>query len=198
MISCKKQDEKSSIYTSKYLYVNFSIECCDDVRVDTTYFDYSVKATDSLYYLFYSSILNTDRTRYTLSPNNTSNPYYSFEHKEEKFVFVSRKTIQIGINKYKVFKYALNPFSIDGCITHFWVPEIGIILKHSSTWKNFSKLQTDNHKINSKINQLTDIIFQDETFYKGCNREYELILKEDYDNYLNWKLSSMNSNKIEE
>jgi hypothetical protein len=61
---------------------------------------------------------------------------------------------------------------MDGCVSHFWVPNIGIILKRNPSWRSFQKLRTNNDSINRQIELLTDVILQDQEFYRGC--EFEL------------------------
>lgn len=104
---------------------------------------------------------------------------------------MSKKESIIKGQYFPIYKFASNPLKIDGCYTHFWTPKIGILIARSSTWRNYRKLQTNNDSINDYINLLTEVIYQDTEFYKGCTEELELILKSDAKEFYNWKFKDI-------
>ncbi|MFT5669009.1 MAG: hypothetical protein ACI9DK_003220 [Vicingaceae bacterium] len=191
--SCIQEKDKLTKKPVGHSYISYNLECCDEVKMDTSFYDYNVKVTDSLHYLLYSDINKSSRVKLALSLNESSSPSYLINDKIKEITYVSKRTLGIEFEKFQVYKFALNPYSIDGCITVFWVPEFGIILKRSSTWKDFRKLQSSNESDNKKINLLAELIYQNEAFYKGCTKESSLIPKDELKKYTNWKLSQLDS-----
>ncbi|AHM59096.1 hypothetical protein D770_25675 [Flammeovirgaceae bacterium 311] len=171
----------------KYSYVNYQIELVSEVllTVDTTKYLFSV--SDSIYTLKY--INPKDTVSYILRADSIFQPIYITNAKDtsDSFIYVAHLDFKINDRLYRVFKYASDPGVIDGCVTHFWTPELGIILTRSSTWRSFSKLQTNSDSINQQINLLAEVIYQDASFYNGCNKEMELMPKADAEEYYKQK-----------
>ena len=204
LTSCSFNKEKSVRNQTNYFFVKYDIECCTELLLDTVKVDYSVNAQDSIFILnyIYHDDLGTDSVTYKLQELDTDRNQPLFIENGEKyedndFIFVSMENFKIKGLDFKVYKYAKNPFAIDGCISHFWTPKIGIIIKRSSTWRNYSKLQTDNDSINEYIDLLTELIYQNTEFYKGCNEELELIPKSIAEEFFEWKFKKMKKQMIE-
>ncbi|WP_378410687.1 hypothetical protein [Rhodocytophaga aerolata] len=143
---------------------------------------YSFQIKDSTYTLtyIYQHTPKQDTITYILNQApNFKVQFVSNRHNrsDELFSRVNSSSILIysnspgGRREYKVYKYSSNGAGMDGCVSHFWVPEFGIILKRNSTWRGFQKLRTNNDSINRQIELLTDIIYQDQDFYRGCQFE---------------------------
>ena len=158
--------------------------------------EYFKELQDSIYTLTYISRLTSDNDTVKIKLKESENFQPEYIHngeksKKEDFVFVSSREYKIEGQLFNVYKYAKNPFVIDGCITQFWTPEFGIIIKRSSTWRNFSKLRTSSKVNNQKIDLLFELINQDTEFYKGCYEELELIPKSDAQEFYEWKFKKI-------
>lgn len=194
--SCKSDQvaDKDDLLT--YYYVNYDIECCTELYLTENQIQYYHSITDSIYtlnYIFFKDSISTDTITYLLKEDKTFYPKYLINRKNKDhdiFLFINSITFTID-KEYKVYKYASNPFVIDGCETHFWTPEVGIILTRSTTWRNFRKLRTNNDSINRKIDLLVELIYQDTEFYKGCLEEMELIPKKDAEEFYKWKFQDV-------
>lgn len=177
--SLKVQEKKVG-----YFYVRYDIECCTKLNLDTIHIKYNKEIKDSMHILNYiytkDSITDTVTYKYQLTDKFT--PEYLFNGKKGKndeYLLFAKEQYQIKGKSFDVYKYALNPNVIDGCINHFWTPEIGVFISRSWTWKNFRKLQTNNDSINGYIDLLTELIYNDISFFSGCADELELVLKSD-------------------
>ena len=156
--------------------MSYNLEFPAELNLDTLELNINTEIQDSVYSLTYINEKDIvhDTVIYNLKESKNYQPEYYFNGEKAEtndFVFVSKKDYQINGQKFNVYKYARNPFAIDGCVTHFWTPKIGIIIKRSATWRNFSKLQTNDFDLNQKINLLAELIYQDTEFYKGCEEE---------------------------
>jgi hypothetical protein len=172
--------------------VSYDLEFLTELYLDTVEVKIETEIQDSIYSLTY--LFSSDTVIYNLKESENYQPkYYRNGQKVENndFVFVAKKDYQINGQKFDVYKYTRNPMGIDGCVTHFWSPEIGVIIKRSATWRNFSKLQTNNFDLNQKINLLAELIYQDTEFYKGCVEEQELVPKSIAKEFFDWKIKEM-------
>lgn len=179
-----------------YAFLEYDLDCCSKLILTekpVIFLQSNKKGQYSLKYVFKKDSFFTDTIIYELNEDINLEPKY-FVNGEKKaideFRFVSWKTFNID-EEFKVYKYAKNPFTIDGCVTHFWTPKLGIILIRTVTWRKFQKLRTNNDSINRKIDLLTELIFQDTEFYQGCSEEFELISKEDLKKYYDWQLKQL-------
>ncbi len=189
---CNSRKVHDAQKTTKFYFVNYNLELPSEVYLDTVEVEIETEIQDSVYSLTYSSL--NDTIVYNFKESEYYQPkYYLNGEKVENnnFVFVSKKDYQINGHKFDVYKYARNPTGIDGCVTFFWTPEIGVIIKRSATWRNFSKLQTNDFDLNQKINLLTELIYQDTEFYKGCVEAQELIPKSIAKEFFDWKMQEM-------
>lgn len=200
LIGCNSKDKNVVDNRIDYFYVKYNLDCSTELYLDTVKIYQYDCFKDSIYTLNYIYIEESkgDTITYKLSESESSNPEYLINgkiNKHDEFIYVSRESYNIKGIEFKVYKYARNPFVIDGCVTHFWTPKIGIIITRSSTWRNYRKLQTNNDSINNYIDLLTEMIYQDVEFYKGCNEEFELIPKSDAREFYEWKLKDIEINK---
>ncbi|MFB6320868.1 hypothetical protein [Saccharicrinis sp. FJH54] len=157
--------------------------------MDTTRIEYHQVLNDSIYSLTYIPKLidKNDTVKIIVKESKYFQPEYFYNRKKVDFEFVSSREYLIEGELFCVYKYVKNPSVIDGCVTQFWNPDFGIVIKRSSTWKDFSKLQTNSENINRIINLLFDVINQDTEFYYGCKEELELIPKSDVREFYDWK-----------
>lgn len=176
--ACKSDKIDEAQKLTKFYFVNYNMEFPSQLYLDTIKVNLDTKIQDSIYSLTY--LYTNDTITYNLKESENYQPKYCVKRQEVEnsdFVFVSKKVYQINGQKFEVYKYAKNPKGIDGCVTHFWTPKIGVIIKRSATWRNFSKLQTIEIDLNQKINLLAELIYQDTEFYKGCVQEQKSINK---------------------
>ncbi|QHT70961.1 hypothetical protein GXP67_32095 [Rhodocytophaga rosea] len=184
LLSCSQKNEAElSSKEIEYYYVEYNIECCTMAGVLKQKMLHSTTVKDSMYTLTYiiEGKQKPDTLIYRLKENHTYIPQYEYNTIPDKlFSLVGSTSILVwgdslltrGLkDTYKVYKYASNGASMDGCYSHFWIPQFGIILKRNPTWRNFQKLRTNNDSINRQIELLTDIIYQDQDFYRGCDFE---------------------------
>lgn len=190
--ACNSRKVDDKIKTTKFYFVNYNLELPSELYLDTVEIVIDTKVQDSIYALTY--VFLNDNAKDTIIYNLKESEYYQPKYylNREKaeiddFVFVSKKDYQINGQKFDVYKYAKNPIGIDGCVTHFWTPEIGVIIRRSATWRNFSKLQTNDFDFNQKINLLTELIYQDTEFYKGCVEEQVEVPKSIAKEFFDWK-----------
>jgi hypothetical protein len=196
VFACDSRKVNDTQETTKYFFVIYDLELPAELNLDTIEVNISTEIQDSVYSLTYVNEYNIahDTVIYKLKESENYQPEYYFngaKAETNNFVFVSKENSQINGQKFNVYKYARNPFAIDGCVTHFWTPEIGIIIKRSATWRNFSKLQTNDFDLNQKINLLAELIYQDTEFYKGCVEEQELIPKSIAKEFFDWRMKEM-------
>lgn len=157
IIGCKSINSKAIDKQPEYFYVQYNIECCTELYLDTVNVVYNINIKDSIYTLcyLYSSNNIADTITYRLKESDKFEPEYFLNGKKDNndsFFYVLNKNYKVKGIEFKVYKYANNPFVIDGCTTHFWVPKIGVLITRSTTWRNFQKLQTNNDSINEYIN----------------------------------------------
>lgn len=204
LLSCETNNKDIIENNDYYFYVNYNYDFYPEINTDTTKIVYYQTFIDGVYmlnYLFSKDIKNfdlettkIDTVTYHLTENESYNPKY-FINGEKKdtldFIYVSKQRYIICHGSFTVYKYAKNPYSIDGCITYFWTPKIGILIKRCSAWKNYSKLQTNNDSINECINLLTEMIYQDTEFYKGCNEKLQLMMETDVEEFYKWKFEEI-------
>ncbi|PKP22521.1 MAG: hypothetical protein CVU05_03455 [Bacteroidetes bacterium HGW-Bacteroidetes-21] len=189
LTGCIMKNEKSVEKQINYFFVKHNIESCNELTLDTVNVDFTQDIKDSIFTLNYIYHTNSviDSVTYKLKESNSYKPVLLVNNINLDFIFVAKENFQIKGIDFMVYKYAKNPFAIDGCITHFWTPKIGILTTRSATWVNYSKLLTSNDSINEYIDLLTEMIFQKVEFYKGCSEELELIPKKDIQEFYNWK-----------
>jgi hypothetical protein len=196
MQGCQPEQAADKSQPLTYAYLNYDIDCCTDLRLTEEAVQYTPTVTDSIYtlrYIFSTDSISADTITYILKADAVFKPQYlvNGERQEHKFfTFVSTQDFTID-RKYTVFKFASKPFAIDGCVTHFWAPEFGIILTRSATWKSFRKLKTNNDSLNKKIHLLTELIYQDTKFYKGCTDAMELVRQKDFEEFHAWKSGNL-------
>ncbi len=184
IFSCKKTEKKDSYYYLDYDYERYSA-----ATVDTLPVIISQIIKDSVYNLKY--ILNTesdiDSISYTLKEDTNFKPNYVVNNKyrkKEDFQFVEKNEFSINSNSFVVYKYACDAKSIDGCVTHFWTPKLGVFLIRSTTWRRMKILYSTNIVKNETINSLCRLIWQKPDFYFGGAEKMKLIreslTKKDY------------------
>lgn len=197
LISCHtNRDNQEELLT--YSYQEYNILCCTELHLTENQIEYSHTITDSthtLTYVFFKDSTSADTITYFLKEDKTFEPVYLFNgKKKENDYFSLVNSVKFKIDReYEVYKYSRNTAVSDGCTTHFWSPEIGIILTRSATWGNFRKLRTNNDSINRKIDLLAELIYQDTKFYQGCSEEMELFPKKDVEEFYKWKLNELDA-----
>ncbi|ANQ52834.1 hypothetical protein MY04_5503 [Flammeovirga sp. MY04] len=172
IFGCQRTDIKQN-FSVEYFYVNYDIENSFLVNTDTTkveFFNAKKDSIETLTYI-YNQENNNDTVKIYLKQSQDYQPKYftnGLEKDNYYFVFEDSKKYIINGNNYEVFKYSKNPLIIDGCISYFWVPNFGIILKRSSTWETYQKLQTNDLQLNNNLNLLEEVILSDTKFSSGC------------------------------
>jgi len=146
-----------------YLRTNFDIEIADEVYTETYPINLNQIQDGKMVKLIMQS--EQDTVIYELSENE-SNGRYSRNGKSEPITLLDKKDYQMDGQAYPIYKYGLNMIEMDGCSTHFWSPEFGILLIHSATWGGFSQIRPQDK--NELIDQLSRIIMNDKKFYEGC------------------------------
>jgi hypothetical protein len=182
--TCSTPDKKVKQTDQKieYSYIAYDWECCNMVELKEYPVNYSLTIKDSVYTLTYihrDKQQNNDTVIYILKEAERFNAeYFSRNHKGGDLLPMVNSTSLLMYGDYpfkngdyKVYKYSSGGFNMDACVTHFWVPEFGIILKRSTTWRGIQKLRTNNDSINRQIEVLVDMMYQDQNFYKGCEVE---------------------------
>ncbi|MDF1547886.1 MAG: hypothetical protein P1P88_08680 [Bacteroidales bacterium] len=188
ILGCNSESNKTLDKETNFFYVRYDLEHDFGyglgLYLDTVNIKYNVEIEDSIYAIDYLYTIDsiTDTITYKLKESDNFKPEYLLNGKKKEFddfVYVAKENYLLQNQSFDIYKYASNPMTIDGCMTHFWTPKIGVILIRSTTWRNFRKLQTDNDSINSYVNILTELIYQNNEFFKGCTEELELISKSD-------------------
>ncbi|MDO1451776.1 hypothetical protein Q0590_36215 [Rhodocytophaga aerolata] len=183
LFSCARQEEEVAQPAGKleYSYIAYDLECCTMVELKQQPLQYSSSVKDSIHTLTY--IYEVEQTPDTITyilkeaqkfdaqlvskGNHMRDHMLPMVNSTSLFFFGNAEVKK----EYKVYKYASNAVTMDGCVSLFWVPEIGIILKRNPSWRSFQKLRTNNDSLNRQIELLIDVIVQDQEFYRGCGFE---------------------------
>lgn len=182
----------SIVKTSENLYYdNYIFESQDRVSVERIYLDYHSKEINRTYNLQYI-LKQKDNTFDTLTCIINADKNYepiSFEMNNirETCFLDSTNTYTINDKSFLIVRFIINPFEIDGAKYYFWTPDFGLIIKRSSTWGHFSKLQSENDSINQTLNILFDSVTSDLGFYLNAST----IPKNDEENYINVKVEHL-------
>jgi len=149
---------KSTVNDAKYFYILFTK--WDDYKGDTIYFSQSVAVNNGIYDLQYWNKDSTykDTIRYELSLNKSFTP--SLKNSHEKYdIFVDKDTtVLIDQDSIKIMKFGVNYGITDGATDHYWTPDYGIFLMHSTTWPTLRILCSTDSIQNQKLMKLIKII----------------------------------------
>ena len=158
-ISCVNREKGVSAYiVAKGIF--------SQTKIDTVLFDAHVsnnKSIVKLKYLYEDHIVD----EYILDTLDYSNCEYYRNNAKIDFVFVKSHLFYINGKKYIALKYSSNFQAADGCINHFYVPNIGFILINSRTWGNYQKMWLDN-TLQNEIDILIELMILNYKFYYGC------------------------------
>jgi len=192
---CSLRNKPTEENQTKYYYVNFDFYFGNEVMIDTIKIDYSICQKDSVYTLkyIYKKDSTFDTLTYTLKESTLYKPSLFQNNEDQEFQYVTNMCFKYKGKIFKVYKYAKNAMAIDGCVTHFWVPEFGIILKRSTTWRNYCKLRTSSDSTNIYIDFLSEMIFQNPEFYSGCDERVELMPESVTKDFFDWKYKELES-----
>lgn len=154
--SCAKKEDKVAQPAQKleYSYIAYDLECCTMVELKKQPLQYLCSVKDSIHTLtyIYENEQKYDTITYILKEaqkfdaqliskgNHMRDHMLPMVNSTSLFFFGNAEVKK----EYKVYKYASNAVTMDGCVSLFWVPEIGIILKRNPSWRSFQKLRTSN------------------------------------------------------
>ncbi len=177
VFACRNVERKSSYFYLKHNYESSSSACIDTLPVSI-----SQELRDSVYYLHYLLTRNSgiDTISYVLKEDMNFEPIYVINNgldRTRQFQLVDKVEFSINNKTYQVYKYAYNATVIDGCVTHFWTPELGVFIIRSTTWRNMRILYSTNPVKNDEINTLCRLVWQKPEFYFGCVERMELFPK---------------------
>ncbi|NLR95185.1 hypothetical protein, partial [Flammeovirga agarivorans] len=176
-------------------YLTYNYESGSEIYFDTIYiegYEHNLGKTSQINYRLKGKRKNWQKSYY-LSEIKGQSKVITNETSIEDLFLVNKKSFSIlngnKLKNYQVYKFAEKLHTIDGCITHFWMPEFGVMLTKSVTWGSLQKLRsTEEHK-DEILQRLTNIIIQDVSFFNGCSEEKKLISLEEYE--------SIRSNEID-
>lgn len=150
---------------SQYWRTDYEVDLADEIYTQTYPINYSLKQDDNTIILTYKT--NQDTTIYRLQKDKKEGAYF-YNGQEKPLWLIDKKEYSVDGITYLIYKYGLNMFVTDGCSTHFWSPELGILLTHSAIWRSFSRMKSGDDQKNDLINQLSNIVMNDKRFYEGC------------------------------
>lgn len=189
-------NNQGKLIGNQYFFIRHKIELANEITIDTVQAEMFTEMRDSIFNVEYLIENNAkkDTIKYRFEPSryfNSELVINSKKYKELDFVFTSMRTYVINGKNFQIYKYAKNPLIIDGCEVHFWNPQIGVFITKSLVWKSYKKLQSRNSLENDLINLLSEILFQDYTFFNGCLEEQRLIPKSEYNEFYDWKYNDI-------
>ncbi len=150
---------------NQYWQTDYEVDLQTEIYTQTYPVEYIQKQDDKTFALTYRA--NRSTTIYRLQEGEKEGWYFSNGQKK-LLRLIGNKEYFINGKAYPIYKYGLNMLVADGCSTHFWSPELGILLTHSATWGSFSRIQVSDSQKNDIIDQLSNIIMNDREFYSGC------------------------------
>ena len=159
LVSCGKNETNNSLY----IRTDFDVEIADEVYTESYPINFNQIQNGRITKLIMQA--DQDTVIYELSVSDKNGGYIR-NGKRKPIVLIDKKDYRINRNVHSIYKYGLNMIAMDGCSTHFWSPEYGILLIRSATWGGFSQLKPKDE--NELIDQLSRIIMNDKDFYEGC------------------------------
>ncbi|NJK83032.1 MAG: hypothetical protein HC912_03665 [Saprospiraceae bacterium] len=163
--SCSKEPKSEKTKREKnkaeiFIYRNYNVELMDEMTINLSYDTFLLKQDEYLY-------------RYI---NKDGEVLYDFDKKvliqdKSTIELLLKSSMSFSINgkSYAVHKYVTGYNDIDGCVTHFFSPDFGIIFQYSTTWGNYRELyQSPNDEL---VSALISCMYNERDFYKGCLNE---------------------------
>jgi hypothetical protein len=167
VVGCK---QTNSLNNEKFLVFHYSerfqFDSIDTIDV------HRAKLTNS-FFIYKSNGLKPEgwSTDYRFCLNDSIKPYSV----EGTLKVLDRKFIRFYYPKEKTFYvYRLLAYdhSVDSQTLHFWIPEFGIILSRSLTWRTFDRYEfLDDENKNQIIRNICFLILDDKDFYNLDNWE---------------------------
>lgn len=159
-----KKKESSKPKTFSYLQVFGN-------RIDTIkYHSYSDVKTDSFYIVSYQyDTLFHQQYHLPVKPEfNDTTFIFNDSIVDREITYERTKTFNVQGQNYTIIKYLIALPGMDGDAFIFYSPEFGLLHIRSRTWQNYSRLiHTGDLKNDIIIKQLTQLIENDEAFFKG-------------------------------
>jgi len=133
IFGCNKTEKEDS-----YFYLKHNYESYSSAYVDTLPMTFSHELNDSIYRLEYTLTgeSGVDTISYFLKEDSNFAPVYVVNNNFDSmrdFQLVEKNEFSINFEPHTVYKYAYNTTAIDGCVTHFWTPDLGVFLIRSTT-----------------------------------------------------------------
>ncbi|PWD98232.1 hypothetical protein [Marinilabilia rubra] len=185
--SCRSLTDNSELF-----YLSHNYESYTSAYIDTIRTIQSVEKEDSVYRIKYKvyELDRIDTITYILKEDSSFQPEYQWNGDcGSAFILADVEEFNLNFKSYKVYKYASNPRAIDGCVTHFWTPGLGVFLVRSTAWRKMRILYSTNEEINKEITSLCRLIWQYPEFYFGCNEKMEIIPNQIFEEFSDWYMN---------
>lgn len=150
---------------SKYFYVLFTK--WDDYKGDTICFFQAVTVKDEVYHLEYWSneSVSSDTLIYELSLNKSFKPTLKISHEQKEIALYKDTTVIIDRNSINIMNYNVDYNITDGATNHYWTPDYGVFLIHSTTWPSLKILCSTDSVQNQKLMKLIKAICPNQKFF---------------------------------
>ncbi len=186
--SCQTTVDNEKLYYLSHNYESYTSACIDTIQTIQT-----AEVIDRVHHITYKMIRpdRIDSITYILKEDTIFQPKYLWKNdidSDSEFVLTDMKEFSVNFKQYRVYKYALNPNAIDGCVTHFWTPELGVFLVRSTSWRKMRVMYSTNSNKNDEITSLCRLIWQYPEFYFGCSERIHLIPDFIYNEFNDWYL----------
>ncbi|MBO9702933.1 MAG: hypothetical protein J7604_22150 [Sporocytophaga sp.] len=118
------------------------------------------------YYLYYENKIS-DSIKYSLKEDTSYRAKIEVsKNTSYRITYQRDRTYLLNGNRYKIYKYLVSQGGYDGESSHFWNPNLGIILIRSNTWNNQYSITSKTDSVNALLQTLNLLILQDDKFLK--------------------------------
>ena len=163
VIACNPGTNKRSLS-----YVIFN-DYNSNIGGDTILTDQHTTISNGIYninYTFHSDSITFDTIQYILKPDKYFIPKYKKgKYLIEDFVFYKDTMVLVDNNKIKIYEYLLNAGITDGGSVHYWNPQYGVFLIHSTTWPSIRILCSSDIVENLKTLKLVKAVCPNQNFF---------------------------------
>lgn len=158
---------------SDQAFIDNQVDCWWKKNTDTIHFNFEVTQSEESYRLKYS-FHDGNLYEYKLDTGSNVNSSLFINGNSKTFKMSDFEIFEINGKRYPVYKFISNYHVDDGCISHFWSPEFGIILIKPSSWCNYKKLVMFNVEKAKELNNLIEMLFLNYKFLYGCLDKMDL------------------------
>jgi hypothetical protein len=162
VFACNSETDKPSF--SYVIFNDYNSDIGGDTILTKLQTTIEKNGTYSISYMINSDSLDT--IQYILKLDNSFAPKYKKgKNFSEDFVFHKDTVVMVNNDKIKVMEYLLNTEIIDGGSVHYWSPQYGVFLIHSTTWPSIRILCSSDVDENLKILELVKAVCPHQNFF---------------------------------